>query len=166
MTPAPADGSPSLAEHLDPAAPGTLAPEDALDLVLRAIVEATHSRAAAVCLFDAEQGLLRLAAEIGLSDAGCRQLRTIRRFAVDAWEVPLDSLLDGRVPVLAAGDAMTALPALTAADEVRAVACIPVRGADDAPLASLVLVVDDEDAVTEERLGELRPAVDRLATIV
>src|SRR5262249_59840756 len=149
----------SLAEHMDPAAPGTLAPEDALDLVLRAIVEATHSRAAAVCLFDAEQGLLRLAAEVGLSDAGCRQLRTIRRFAVDAWEVPLDSLLDGRVHVLAAGDAMTDLPALTAADEVRAVACIPVRGAADRPLASLGPVVDGEDALTEQRARGLPPPV-------
>lgn len=167
MTPASADGSSTLAEHLAQAAGGALAPEDALDLALRAIADATASRGAAVCLFDAEQGLLRLAAEVGLSDAGCRQLRTIRRFAADAWEVPLDSLLDGRMQVVTAGAGGETLPALTPdPDTVQAIACIPIRGADDSPLASLVLVVEDATAVGHSGLDQLRPALERLAAIV
>ena len=53
------------------------APEDALEPALRAVLEETDATAGAVCLFDSAKRLLRLVAEIGLSDEGYRRLRTL-----------------------------------------------------------------------------------------
>src|SRR5947208_10399153 len=49
------------------------APEDALQPALQAILEATGAQAGAICLFDVRYGLLRLAAEVGISDEGDRK---------------------------------------------------------------------------------------------
>src|SRR5207302_1964920 len=54
------------------------APEVALQPALQAILEATGAQAGAICLFDVRYGLLRLAAEVGISDEGCRALRALR----------------------------------------------------------------------------------------
>ncbi len=54
-------------------------PEDALEPALKVLLEACGAAAGALCLYDQRQDLLRLAAESGLSDEGCRQLRTMRR---------------------------------------------------------------------------------------
>jgi hypothetical protein len=70
-------------------------PEDALEPALRLVLDAGGALAGAVCLFDPEAALLRLVAEVGLSEEGCRRLRMLRRRA-DCWQRPLDSLCEGR----------------------------------------------------------------------
>src|SRR5437667_9431904 len=72
------------------------APEDALQPALQAILEATGAQAGALCLFDVRYGLLRLAAEVGISDEGCRALRSIRQDDARAWALPLQCLRDRR----------------------------------------------------------------------
>jgi hypothetical protein len=71
-------------------------PEELVEAQLKTILEATQTSAGAVCLFDQHQELLRLAVEIGLSDEGCRRLRTVRRGAATSWDMPLHSLLNRR----------------------------------------------------------------------
>ena len=75
------------------------APEDALEPALRALVRESGAIAGAVCLFDPGEGVLRLAAEIGLSDEGCRLLRAVRP-GVSPWEAPLTGLLEQRTLVV------------------------------------------------------------------
>ena len=75
-----ADEQGSAAAGGGPPSPGQ-APEELIEIALRAILETTQTSAGAVCLFDQHQELLRLAVEIGLSDEGCRRLRSVRRGA-------------------------------------------------------------------------------------
>src|SRR5439155_21837190 len=70
------------------------APENVLEPALRAIVAESGAAAGALCFFDSRQELLRLAAEVGLSDDGCRQLRCVRRGAATGWDIPLHGLLN------------------------------------------------------------------------
>jgi len=86
---------PALAERLARIA-ADVAPEETLEQALRAILEETGAHAGALCLYDSRQTVLRLAAEIGLSDEGCRRLRTVRRGDPSAWDMPLHGLLNGR----------------------------------------------------------------------
>src|SRR5437870_2053268 len=68
--PAPAlDPAAALADSLRAIA-AREAPEDALQPALQAVLEATGAQAGALCLFDVRYGLLRLAAEVGISDEG------------------------------------------------------------------------------------------------
>src|SRR6185503_16481172 len=103
------------------AAPGTrsMAPEDALEPALRALLGASGATAGAVCLFDCGDAVLRLAAEIGLSDAGCSALRSLRAGG-EGWDAPLATLRERRAR-LAVVDA----PALTE-PRPKAVACVPL----------------------------------------
>src|SRR5204863_218812 len=73
------------------------APEDMLEPALAAVLEASHASAGALCLFDQRNELLRLAAEVGLSDEGCKRLRQVRRGGMAGWDMPLHSLLNRRV---------------------------------------------------------------------
>ena len=68
-----------LRERLGEIAAAAVAPEDALEPALRAILEASRAQAGALCLFDQRHGVLRLVAEIGFSEEGCRRLRNVRR---------------------------------------------------------------------------------------
>jgi hypothetical protein len=45
-------------------------PEEAMALVLQAVIDTLGAAAAAYCLFDAKQRALHLAAEVGISDEG------------------------------------------------------------------------------------------------
>src|SRR6266478_3590431 len=86
-----------LANRLRKLGASTGSPEDALDPMLHAILEATGAVAGALCLYDVAQQVLRLAAEVGLAGAGCRQLRTITRGNADSWGMPLHGcLVNGR----------------------------------------------------------------------
>ena len=68
----------TLSEQLQEIAAAATAPEDALEPALRAILETSTARAGAICLFDQRHALLRLAAEVGLSDEGCQRLRSVQ----------------------------------------------------------------------------------------
>src|SRR6185369_3718575 len=116
------------------------APEELIEIQLRAILESTQTSAGAVCLFDQHQELLRLAVEIGLSDEGCRRLRSVRRGAATTWDMPLHSLLNRRVYLIESAAKNRYVPPLV--DDVslvRAVACVPLSDGST-PVGSLILV--------------------------
>jgi hypothetical protein len=136
-------------------------PEDALEPALRVVLEATGADAAAVCLFDALQGVLLLTAEIGLSAEGCRTLRKIG-LASGGWAVPLESLLARRRRSFAGSACASLPPLLEDGIAVGAVACIPLH-ADDKPRASVVLVAASPATLRDE---ELDPALAHLAHVV
>src|SRR5262245_58703245 len=110
-----------------PAGAASQAPEELIEVQLRAILEATQTSAGAVCLFDQYQQLRRLAADIGLSDEGCRRLRSVRRGGATTWDMPLHSLLNRRVYLIESAAKNRYVPPLV--DDVamvRAVACVPL----------------------------------------
>src|SRR5437762_4079560 len=116
------------------------APEELIEIQLRAILESTQTSAGAVCLFDQHQELLRLAVEIGLSDEGCRRLRSVRRGAATTWDMPLHSLLNKRVYLIESAAKNRYVPPLVEnVGAVRAVACIPLYDGST-PVGSLILV--------------------------
>src|SRR5205809_7244787 len=94
------------------------APEDALQPALQAILEATGAQAGAICLFDVRYGLLRLAAEVGISDEGCRALRSIRQDNARGWEMPLQCLRDRRTYLIDAAPGRRQVPARAGAGGV------------------------------------------------
>src|SRR5262245_49498854 len=127
----PADGGGASAER---------APEELIEVSLRGILETTQTSAGAVCLFDQHQELLRLAVEIGLSDEGCRRLRSVRRGAATTWDMPLHSLLNRRVYLIESAAKNRYVPPLVDdVAQVRAVACVPLYDAATA-VGSLILV--------------------------
>src|SRR5262245_12024847 len=85
-----------LVTRLRAIAGATAAPEDALEPALRAVLEVLGMKAGALCVFDPRHELLWLAAEVGLSDEGCRQLRNVRRGTGLTWDMPLHGLLNRR----------------------------------------------------------------------
>src|SRR5688572_25372827 len=110
-----------------PAPPTGQAPEELVETQLRAILAATQTSAGAVCLFDQHQELLRLAVEVGLSDEGCRRLRSVRRGAATTWDMPLHSLLNRRVYLIESAAKNRYVPPLVDdVANVRAVACVPL----------------------------------------
>jgi CheY-like chemotaxis protein len=116
------------------------APEELIEIQLRAILETTQTSAGAVCLFDQHQELLRLAVEIGLSDEGCRRLRSVRRGAATTWDMPLHSLLNKRVYLIESAAKNRYVPPLVEdVTLVRAVACVPLYDGST-PVGSLILV--------------------------
>src|SRR5438445_7410963 len=128
-----------LAERLSEIA-ANAAPEDMLEPALRAIVTETGAAAGAVCFFDSRQDLLRLAAEVGLSDEGCRQLRGVRRGVATGWDIPLHGLLNRRAYLIdSAAQNRYVPPLVDPPGAMRAVVCIPLH-AGPSPLGSLILV--------------------------
>src|SRR5207244_13512603 len=124
------------------------APEEALEPALRALLEESGAHAGALCLYDPRQNVLRLAAEIGLSDEGCRRLRTVRRGDPAAWDLPLHGLLNGRAHLIESAARNRYVPRLVeAAASVRTIACVPLN-AGPAPVGRLILV-----AVAPRSLG-------------
>src|SRR5882724_8238375 len=153
--PAPAlDPAAALADCLRAIA-GHEAPEDALQPALQAILEATGAQAGALLLFDVRYGLLRLAAEVGITDEGCRMLRSIRQGDAKGWEMPLQCLRDHRAYLIDAASGTDDVPALVEAGAaMRSVACVPLC-AGETPLGSLVLVARAPRALSEHDVEQL-----------
>ena len=157
----------ALRDQLREIAAAAVGPEDALEPALRAILEASRAQAGALCLFDQRQGLLRLVAEVGLSEEGCRRLRNARRTDPTAWDMPLNGLLNRRAYLIESVARNRYVPRLVEhAAAVRTIACIPLH-AGPTPVGSLVLIAlaprsfAERDVRTLERpLGELAAMIE------
>ena len=142
------------------------APEDALQPALQAILEATGAQAGALCLFDVRYGLLRLAAEVGISDEGCRALRSIRQDDARGWALPLQCLRDRRPYLIdAASGAHHVPPLVEAGAAMRSVACVPLC-AGETPLGSLVLVARAPRALSEHDVEQLARPLDEVVRMI
>ena len=164
--PAPAlDPAAALADRLRAIAAHE-APEDALQPALQAILEATGAQAGALCLFDVRYGLLRLAAEVGISDQGCRALRSIRQDDARAWALPLQCLRDRRPYLIDATSGAHHVPPLVEAGAAMAsVACVPLC-AGETPLGSLVLVARAPRALSEHDVEQLTGPLDEVVRMI
>ena len=137
------------------------APEDALEPALRVLVENANALAGALCLFNARDGVFRLAAEIGLSDAGCRNIRTVRKDA-RGWAAPFESIAAGRAVVLRRP---AALPALVDPDGlVEAIACLPLF-ADGAPRGVVIVAAARANAFDDAALKALASVLDDIGRL-
>ena len=155
-----------LAGRLREIATGAAAPEDMLEPALRVVLEASRVSAGALCLFDQRHDLLRLAAEVGLSDEGCKRLRQVRRGGMAGWDMPLHGLLNRRVYLIESAARNRYVPPLVdAATSVKAVACVPLY-AGTTPVASLVLVAIAPERITEEQLAPLSEPLRDLAHMI
>src|SRR6266403_1602354 len=142
------------------------APEDALQPALQAILEATGAQAGALCLFDVRYGLLRLAAEVGISDEGCRALRSIRQDDARGWALPLQCLRDHRPYLIdAASGAHDVPPLVEAGAALCSVACVPLC-AGETPLGSLVLVARAPRALSEHDVEQLARPLAEVARMI
>src|SRR6266851_3736491 len=142
------------------------APEDALQPALQAILEATGTLAGALCLFDVRYGLLRLAAEVGITDEGCRALRSIRQDDARAWALPLQCLRDHRPYLIdAASGAHDVPPLVEGGAAVCSVACVPLC-AGETPLGSLVLVARAPRALSEHDVEQLAGPLDEVVRMI
>jgi len=168
--PAPSGGPREmLCERLREIADQAAAPEDALEPALHAILDAIRVQVGAVCLFDPRHGVLRLAAERGLSDEGCHRLRQVRRGDPTAWDMPLHGLLNRRAYLIESASRNRYVPRLV--DDfaaVRTVACVPLY-AGQTPVGSLVMLalpprsLGEQDVRALERpLAELARLIERL----
>src|SRR5262245_45273742 len=147
-------------EHPTPPRDVTPAPEDTLEPALRAVLDTSGASAGALCLFDREREVLRLAAEVGLSDDGCRQLRTLSRAAASCWQLPLDSLFARRIRTLESDADVP--PLVDPAPVPAAVACVPLFS-NDQPFGVVVLVGGDPDAAAlADPLRALAAVVDAI----
>jgi CheY-like chemotaxis protein len=157
---------PALAERLRQIAAAAEAPEDALEPALRAVVEASGARAGAVCLFDPRQSLLRLAAEAGLSDEGCRRLRCVRRADPASWDMPLHGLLNRRAYLIESASKNRYVPRLVEPiAAVRTIACVPLyRG--PTPLGSVVLVAMAPRSFAERDIRALERPLREVARMI
>src|SRR5213592_4091203 len=154
-----------LAEQLGEIAAGAAAPEDMLEPALAAVLEASHAAAGALCLFDQRNELLRLAAEVGLSDEGCKRLRQVRRGGA-GWDMPLHSLLNRRVYLIESAAKNRYVPPLVeAAASVTTIACVPLY-AGTTPVASIVLVAVAPERITEQQIGPLSEPLRELARMI
>jgi len=141
--------------------------EDALEPMLQAILETTGATAAALCLYDLRQQALRLAAEIGLSEEGCRKLRIIaRRGEGDSWGIPLHGMLNRRCYLIErAAQNRFVPPLIPDADKIETVACLPVYSGDT-PLASLVLVTRTPRTLGERELHGIEAPVHEIGRLI
>jgi len=156
----------ALAVRLREIADGAEAPLDALEPALRAILEKTAAAAGAVCLFDQRHELLRLAAEAGLSDEGCRRLRIVRRGDVAGWDMPLHGLLNRRAYLIESAAQNRYVPPLVdSTTPVRAVACLPLY-AGATPVGSLVLVAVGARTIAERDIRTLEAPLRELGRII
>ena len=157
---------PTLAARLHEIGAAAAEPVDTLEPALHAILEATGAAAGAVCLFDARREVLRLAAEEGLSDEGCHQLRTVRRGDIASWDMPLHGLMNRRAYLIESAAQNRYVPPLVEAGAaVRTVACLPVY-AGSVPVGSLVLITRTPRAFTERDLGGLQQPLREMAQLI
>src|SRR5205809_1111171 len=151
------------AGQLGEIAAGAAAPGDMLEPALAAVLEASRASAGALCLFDQRHELLRLAAEVGLSDDGCKRLRQIRRGGMAGWDMPLHSLLNRRVYLIESAAKNRYVPPLVeAAASVTTIACVPLY-AGTTPVASIVLVAVAPERITGQQIGPLSEPLRELA---
>src|SRR5438128_4818035 len=137
-----------------------------LEPALAAVLEASHAGAGALCLFDQRHELLRLAAEVGLSDEGCKRLRQVRRGGMGGWDMPLHSLLNRRVYLIESAAKNRYVPPLVeAAASVTTVACVPLY-AGATPVASIILVAVAPHRITEQQIGPLSEPLRELARMI
>ena len=131
---------PPLLDQLQAVAAAAQTPEDALEPALKAIVESTGAVGGALCLFDQRHSVLRLTAEVGISDEGCRKLRTIRRGDPSCWDIPLHGVVNRRAYLIENASENRYVPPLVGTSPgMRTIACIPVYSGLSA-LASVILV--------------------------
>src|SRR5438034_316069 len=157
---------PTLAALLHEIGAAAAEPVDALEPALHAILEATGAAAGAVCLFDARREVLRLAAEEGLSDEGCHQLRTVRRGDIASWDMPLHGLMNRRAYLIESAAQNRYVPPLVEAGAaIRTVACLPVY-AGSVPVGSLVPITRTPRAFTERDLGGLQQPLREMAQLI
>ena len=157
---------PALADRLARIAAEAAAPEEALELALRAVLEESGAHAGALCLFDPRQAVLRLAVERGLSDEGCRRLRTVRRGDPTTWDMPLHGLMNGRAYLIESAARNRYVPRLVEpAASVRTVACVPLN-AGPLPVGSLILVAVAPRSFGERDIRALEPALGHLAGMI
>src|SRR5207247_1207750 len=142
------------------------APEDALQPGLQAMPEATGAQAGAICRFDVRYGLLRLAAEVGITDEGCRALRSVRQGDANGWAMPLQCLRDHRAYLIDAASGAHHLPPLVEPGAaLRSVACVPLC-AGETPHGSLVLVALAPRALSEHDLQQLAGPLDEVVRMI
>jgi hypothetical protein len=142
-----------LVERLRQIGEAAVAPEDALEPALQAVVEASGAGAGALCLFDPRYGILRLAAESGLSDEGCRRLRNVRRGDPASWDMPLHGVLNRRAYLIESAAKNRYVPRLVEHfAAMRTVICVPVYSGP-VPLGTVVLVALAPRAFSE---GDIR----------
>src|SRR6185369_9379355 len=162
----PAFDSDALTARLREIGAAAAAPVDALEPALRAIIETVGLGGGAICLYDQRTELLRLAAEAGLSDEGCRRLRTVRRGDTTGWDMPLHGLLNRRAYLIESAQKNRYVPPLVdTKTPVRLVACLPVY-AGAIPVASLILVTLMSQKFNEAHVRDLEPPVRELARLV
>ena len=166
--PAEADAGPlsPLIERLREIGKAALAPEDALEPAIRAVVEASGAGAGALCLFDPRYGVLRLAAEAGLSDEGCRRLRNVRRGDPSSWDMPLHGVLNKRAYLIESAAKNRYVPHLVEHfASVRTVICVPVY-AGPMPLGTVVLIAMGSRSFTEGDIRALERPLRELGKLV
>ena len=155
----------ALRERLAEIAAASTVPEDALDQALRVVLEATRAQAGAVCVFDARYALLRLVTEVGLSDDGCRRLRSVRRGDPGAWDMPLQGLLNRRAYLIESASRNRYVPKLVEQGGVRTIACIPLY-AGPTPVGSLILITVSPRTLAERDIRMLERGLGELAAII
>jgi hypothetical protein len=159
------DGA-ALTARLRELAASSELPLDALEQSLRAVVDASGAGAGAICLYDTRQEMLRLAAEHGLSDEGCRRLRTVRRGDAASWDMPLHGLLNRRAYLIDSAAKNRYVPPLVeGAALVRSVVCVPVYQGANA-LGSLLVVSTGARMLNERDIHDLEPSLRELAALI
>jgi hypothetical protein len=142
------------------------APEDAIEPSLRTILDGIGGRAGAVCLYDPQKLLLRLVAEIGLSDDGCRSLRNIRQGVMSAWDMPLQSLLSHRVFLIDNPAENRYVPPLVDDQKaVQTIACLPLYDGPN-PVGSLILVAMKPSDFGDQHIHALKGSQRELVTMI
>jgi hypothetical protein len=155
-----------LEDQLAQIASEAVAPEDALEPALAAVVEASGAVAGALCLYDIRQCLLRLTAEVGLSDEGCQRLQTVRRADPACWDMPLHGLLNRRAYLIESAAKNRYVPGLVEKSTiVSTVICLPLY-AHSAPLGSIVLVAGTPRVFTQHDIQQLWGPLKGLAKMI
>ena len=158
--------APPLLEQLQAIAAGAPSPEDALEPALRAIVESTGAVGGALCLYDQRHSVLRLSAEVDISDEGCRKLRTIRRGDPSCWDIPLHGVVNRRAYLIENASENRYVPPLVGVSGgMRTIACIPVYSGLSA-LASVILVSAPPRAFAERDITMLWKPLRELAAMI
>jgi len=159
-------GGSTLVSRLAEIASAGGAPEEAFEPAIEALLEGTGATAGAICLYDVRHGVLRLTAERGLSDEGCRRLRAVRRGDPACWDMPLHGLLNRRAYLIeSAAHNRYVPPLIEAMSYTRTVACVPII-ADGAPLGSLVLVAAGARSFSERDVRQLWKPLRELARLI
>jgi hypothetical protein len=155
-----------LRERLREIAAAAAAPEDAIEPALRAILEASRAQLGAVCLFDQRHEMLRLAAEVGLSDEGCRRLRSVKRGDPTSWDMPLSGLINRRAYLIESPARNRYVPRLAEeGDTLRTVACVPFYAGATA-VGSLVLGTVAPRSLAERDIRMLERPLSVLARLI